>query len=459
MKTVLWPATASLPTQRSCSEEMKENEKNTLGYTPGEYVLFRKYARRFLILFALLYMTIYCCRLNLGNAAAVMMEEEGWTSADIGLLTSVLFWTYGIGQMVNGRLADLFGARRFIVMAVCLSAACNVLLSFQKSIAVIAVIWAFNGFFQSMAWPPGLAIMSGWWPSGKRGFASGFMQAFSGFGQACATLAVALSLKLLPGMGWRGCFILPAAIPVVMLVIYKLFTKNSPADIGLKPYAECNVRTAETEAEMAALIEKNGALYPYRYVLSIKAFRAWLVIAMIGGLARYGLTTWIPLYFTQRFGVDVTAGLLQSLALPVGMGFGTFFVPVLTDRFCSGDRRPAVVISAIVAAVSVISFMTLDPRTAGGSVLVSIMLFIAGFAIYAISGVSFAYACDLGGRVFTATCSGIIGFVAYSGAALQSMIYGFILEKAGWNTVFISIAALCFVSAFIARRKNHGTAE
>lgn len=438
---------------------MNENEKNSLGYTPGEYSKFRNYAWRFLVLFALLYMTIYCCRLNLGNAAPVMMAEEGWTSADIGILTSILFWTYGIGQMVNGRLSDILGAKRFIVMSVVLSAACNILLFFQHSIVIIAVIWAFNGFFQSMAWPPGLAIMSGWWPSSNRGFASGFMQAFSGFGQACATLAVALSLKLLPGMGWRGCFVLPAAIPLTMLVIYKLFTRNSPEDIGLEPYTESNAHTAETEAEMAALIKENGALYPYRYVLSIKAFRAWLLIALIGGLARYGLTTWIPLYFTQRFGVDVTAGLLQSLALPVGMGVGTFVVPVLTDRFCPDDRRPAVVISAVAAALSVAAFMTLDPTTPAGLVLVSVMLFVAGFAIYAISGVSFAYACDLGGRVFTATCSGIIGFVAYVGAALQSMIYGFILDRAGWNTVFVSISALCLVSAFIAGRKDHGTAQ
>ena len=438
---------------------MNEQERNSLGYTADEFTKFRKYAWRFLIIFSLLYMTIYCCRLNLGNAAPVMMAEEGWTSADIGILTSVLFWTYGIGQLINGRLSEIFGAGRFIVLAVVLSAACNLLLSFQQSIAVMAVIWAFNGFVQAMAWAPGLSLLAGWWPSSKRGFASGFLHAFSGFGQACATLAVALSLKALPGMGWRACFVLPAAVPLVMLAVYKLFAKDTPAGIGLAPYVESNRQAAESEEEMAELIKDKGALFPFIHVLSDGQFRAWLLIVLISGLARYGLTTWIPLYFTQKFGVDVTAGLLQSLALPVGMGVGTFVVPVLTDRFCPDDRRPAVVVSAVAAAVSVAVFLVLDPTAAAGKVLVSVMLFAAGFAIYAISGVSFAYACDLGGRVFTATCSGLLDFSAYVGAALQSMIYGFILDKAGWNTVFISIAVLCLISALIARRKKHGTAQ
>ena len=432
---------------------MNLDEDNSLGYTAGEYAKFKNYGWRFLVFFSLLYMTIYCCRLNLGNAAPVMMAEEGWTSGDIGLLTSVLFWTYGIGQLVNGRLSEIFGAGRFIVLAVVLSAACNLLLSFQHSIAVIAIIWAFNGFFQSMAWSPGLALMAGWWPASRRGFASGFAHAFSGFGQAAATLAVALSLKALPDLGWRACFVLPAAIPVAALILYRLFAKDDPTKIGLKPYTESNAQTAESEAEMASLIKEKGALYPYRHVLADRGFRAWLVIVTICGLARYGLTTWIPLYFTQRFGVDITAGLLQSLALPVGMGVGTFVVPVLTDRFCPEDRRPAVVISAVAAAVSVGVFLTLDPTTATGSILITVRLFIAGFAIYAISGVSFAYACDLGGRVFTATCSGILDFAAYVGAALQSMVYGFLLESLGWSMVFISISVLCLLVAVIAKRK------
>ena len=63
-----------------------------------------------------------------------------------------------------------------------------------------------------------------------------------------------------------------------------------------------------------------------------------------------------------------------------------------------------------------------------------------GTAIYAINGIAFTYATDIGGRVFSGTCSGVLNFSAYLGAAEQSVVYGFILNNGGWGIVFVSIA-------------------
>ena len=421
-----------------------------LGYTPEQYQVYRRCAWRFLVLFSILYMTLYCCRLNLGSAAGIMMEDLGWTARDIGILTSVLFWTYGIGQLVNGRLSEIAGPGRFITAAALLSPLCNLLMSFQGSLAAMAVIWAFNGFFQSMAWSPGLALISRWWPGERHGFASGFVHAFSGFGQALCMVAVAAALRWLPGPGWRSSFLLPAAIPLAVLVLYKLFARETPAKADLPEFTADDPETAENEARMRALVQEKGNLYPYLYLLKNRQFDAWLVIVFLGGIIRYGLATWIPLYFSDRFGTDITAGLLQSMAFPVGMGIGTFVLPVLTDKFCPKDRLPAVVACGVLLTVSVAAFMLLDPTAAAGSLLVSAVLFLAGFALYAITGCAFAYACDVGGRVFTATASGILDFSSYMGAAVQSLVYGFFLTRMGWNMVFISIAVMSLLITLIA---------
>ena len=170
----------------------------------------------------------------------------------------------------------------------------------------------------------------------------------------------------------------------------------------------------------------------------------WLVVAFAVGLARYCLVTWIPLYFIQVHQVDVTAGLLQSLAHPVGLGICTLVVPWLTDRFCPKNRLPAVVISALGGAISVVAFLFLKP-----GILVEVLLFIAGFCIYAINGTAWAYTTDIGGRVFAGTASGILNFVAYMGATVQSIMYGFLLEEGGWGIVFGTIAAFCLLIALL----------
>ena len=436
---------------------MSRNPDETLGYTSEQYKRFRRYAVRYLLLFSLLYCFLYCTRLNLAGAGAAMTRELGWTSREIGILTGTLFWTYGIGQLVNGRMSEIIGTSRFLILSVLLSAAVNVVMGFQSSLLVMAVLWGLNGFFQSMSWTPGLAALTNWWPGNKRGFATGFAHAFSGFGQAVSTLAVALAFALLPAQGWRAAFRIPPVFPLVMLLLFVLLARPTPASVGLPEYREDDPEREKHESELRTLAQEKGKLYPYAYVLRNGRFWLWIAIALITGVARYGLSTWIPMYFVEKFELDITSGLLQSLTLPVGMGIGTLVVPALTDRFCPNNRLPAVIVSAIVGAAAVAGIMPLDPRIAWQRVLLLTLLFIAGFCIYAISGTSWAYATDIGGRVFSGTSSGILNFSAYVGAAVQSMMYGFLLGKLGWSMIFISIAVLCGSVALLGAagsRKN-----
>lgn len=441
------------------SNEMSKKDNFRLGYTEKEYKRFKKYAWIYLMMFSLLYCFLYCTRLNIGSATPYLVES-GWTESTIGILTGTLFWTYGIGQLVNGRLSELVGPSKFIIAAVVLSAAANFLVAAQKtdSVVMLAILWGANGFFQSMGWTPGLAALTKWWPGKNRGFATGFLNAFSGFGQVAAYIAVLVAYTYFPQLGWKAGFIIPACFPLVVLGIYLLCVKTTPAQAGLKDYVEeDHTKTAE-EAHMRQIVAEKGALYPYRYILSNSKFLIWVVIAFASGLARYGLSTWIPLYFNQQ-GLSAAASVASSVILPVGMGIGTLIVPWLTDRFCAQNRLPAAIISALVGAATTISIFLLDATSTTQLLLVEVMLFISGFCIYAINGIVFTYATDIGGRVFSGTCSGVLNFSAYLGAAVQSVVYGFILDNGGWSIVFISIAVFNVLIAVLgvigADKKNN----
>ena len=103
--------------------------------------------------------------------------------------------------------------------------------------------------------------------------------------------------------------------------------------------------------------------------------------------------------------------------------------------------------SAAKSFLPTIVIFALDVSEPSQLILVEIMLFIAGFCIYAINGIVFTYASDIGGRIFSGTCSGILNFAAYLGAAVQSVVYGFILDNGGWGIVFVSVAAFELVVA------------
>lgn len=428
---------------------MNKNKETHLGYSAVEYRKFKKYAWIYLLMFSLLYCFLYCSRLNISSATPYLIEA-GWSESTIGILTGTLFWTYGIGQLVNGRLSELVGPSKFIIGAVVLSATANFLIAMQDvtSVVLLAIIWGANGFFQSMGWTPGLAVLAKWWPGKRRGFATGFANAFSGFGQVAASCAVIAAYAWAPQWGWKAAFIVPPLFSLVILLVYVLLVKSTPAQAGLPDYREEDNRKTEEELQMQQIVESKGILYPYKYIASNRTFLIWMVIAFCAGLARYGLSTWIPLYFSQQ-GLSAVSSVASSMILPIGMGIGTLVVPWLTDRFCPQERLPAAIISAVVAAVTTVAIFLLDPSGTMQLILIEIMLFIAGFSIYAINGIIFTYAADIGGRVFSGTCSGVLNFAAYLGAAVQSVVYGFVLDNGGWGVVFTSIAAFDMLIAVL----------
>ena len=135
-----------------------ENEKKTetYGYTPKDYAKFRKYAIRMLIGFSIMYLFFYNGRQNMNLAIPLMTEDLNASNSEIGMVSSALFWCYGFGHLFSGRLGEIVGNKKFILWGVILSAALNLIISFQTSLIVIAILWGVNGFAQSMAWSPGM---------------------------------------------------------------------------------------------------------------------------------------------------------------------------------------------------------------------------------------------------------------------------------------------------------------
>ena len=424
-------------------------KNNLFGYTQQQYKQFSRNAWTVLIAFSVLYCFLYCGRQNLSYAIPSMMADKGWTALQLGVLSSVQFWTYAFGHLVNGRLGEIVGLNKLIIIGILLSAGMNLLIGFQSSLFAIALLWGINGYVQSMLWSPGMALIANWWPAAKRGFAIGFANAFSGLGSVITAFVVTTSISLFPAISWRSAFIGPAVIMVIVAVIYPLFSKEKPSDIGLPEYIDSNEKIEENDNSLKTIIEEKGKLYPYVYLLRQWKFDLWIIIIACSSIARYGLLTWIPTYYVEVLNMDITDGIMGSIVCPLGMAVGALVIPWISDRLWFQDRTPRVVISSVLSIVAVFGFINTSSR-AGASIL----LFFAGFFIYGINSLVWAFATDVGGRTFAGTATGILDCAAYIGASAQSIIFGGILTMYGnWNYIFmciIAVLAIMVAAAVIA---------
>ena len=407
---------------------------------------FKKYAWLVLLSFGFMYLFFYNGRQNINLVMTVMAEDLGSNTTSLGVVSSALFWCYAFGQLINGRLGAYFGYKRFMIIGVIASAVLNVVISFQHSIPVIAVLWGLNGFFQSMVWSNGLGVINKWWPSKKRGFATGLTTFFSGMAQVTTYLSVLLCLQLNPEWSWRAAFRFPMVPLVISLIAFVLFFKNSTSDAGLDEFEE---EEDSSGAELEKIIKSKGYFYPYKLLFSEPKVILFCLISAIAGIGRYGLLTWVPTYFTEQLGLTIKDGIFSSILLPFGQACAMFIFPVITDKLLKGKREPMLIIASVVTICGLIVFSFIHNQLAA-----SLMLFVLGvFAM--VTGVIWAIAGDIGGKALSSTVIGVFDWAVYMGAAIQATMFGYVKDTFGWPAIFVIIAvlyAILLVLTLLARK-------
>lgn len=376
-----------------------------------------KYAWEMLLSFGFVYLFFYNGRQNINLVMDQMANDFGTTTSAIGVISSSLFWCYAFGQLINGRLGAYFGHKKFMIIGVTMSALLNVLISYQNSIPVIAVLWGLNGYFQSMVWANGIGGLNKWWQKEKRGFATGIATAFSGVAQVVTYLSVSLSVELAPELSWRAGFRYPI-LPILFVLIPFLFLfREKPTD------------TNETA-------EKSSFLKPYKTLFTNKKMILFCFISSIAGIGRYGLLTWIPTYFMEYMGLSIKEGIFSSILLPTGQALAMFVFPFLADKLFGGKREPVLALASVLSFVGMISFPFIRSQAVASAVLFAVGVFSM------VTGLIWAVAGDIGGKEHSSTATGILDWAVYMGAAIQAVIFGFVKDAFGWSAIFITIGCL-----------------
>jgi MFS transporter, OPA family, glycerol-3-phosphate transporter len=422
-----------------------------LGYSEPDYKKYIKFAWLTLLGFSILYLFMYNGRLNMGLALPSLFKEFGWTKAEAGILTSMLFWTYGIGQLINGRLSEIVGQKKFILMGAILSIITNIVVSFQTSFLVIAILWALNGYFQGMVFAPGLSLISKWFPSKRRGLATGIASASAATAQLVVWLCVLGSMQIMPDWGWRAAFRLPVLLTAVVVIVFWFLAKNDQAAIGLPAYQEEIPEVKDAEEKYERLTRERGKFYPYKILFSHWTFIVWCIVCILLSAGRYAMLTWIPTFFMDVYNVNVKQTLTFSIGLPLGMILGAFVVPYLSDKFFARHRAVG------ICGVTIGSFiMCLILPRLGSAEATGYALFVLGF-FDAAGALMWTMASDVGTRVLTGTAIGTLNFFMYMGAALQSIVLGKVLHiTKDWTMIFAILAGVYILSTVLSALGAYG---
>ncbi|MGG0741453.1 MFS transporter [Niallia taxi] len=246
-------------------------------------------------------------RLAFGAFMIPWEEEFALDRSQISLISTISFIIYGVSQPLFGKLVDIFGARKIILLSTLLVSVSIILTSFVKEPWQLFVLY---GIFVSLgvggSSNVAAAVIVTKWFYSKRGLALGIVEAGFGAGQM---ILVPLSLILIQELGWKGTVLaLGGFLILIILPLIIWLLKDSPKDKGLEPYSDGKEISKEQKSEIATV--------PIKSIFSQRNF--WLLILpfTICGFTTTGLmdTHLIPFSHDHGFSTSVTSTAVSTLA-------------------------------------------------------------------------------------------------------------------------------------------------
>lgn len=402
----------------------------------------RKMARLLAILCCVTYIGSYLTRINFGAVTVEIIEAMGWDKPSVSAVTTGLFITYGIGQLISGWLCDRFSPTKIMLGGFVVSIAMNLAIPFCTTIPAMTAVWCVNGFAQAMMWPPIVRILAGYCHSKDYQEASMIVT----WGCSIGTLAVYLLSSLCIAIsGWKLGFFVSAALTTLICIGFCIFFPKIAA------YAEANRRTDTADTPDAPTAEKKTFEKMPRALFYVLGITLLAIVAM--GAIRDSITTWLPNYVSEVFRMGSESAILSGVVLPLINIIIYPFVLKYYRRFFTNELTCATSIYAMSTAVAVILYFTYNLSAALSIFLLSAIcacMHAANFMLISLLPKRF----DRYGKV--GLISGVVNSAVYVGSAISIWGIAFIADNLGWSaTVAVWAAASLAGAVFciaVARR-------
>jgi MFS family permease len=271
------------------------------------------------------YYLSYLFRTINGLVAAPLALELGFAAGDLGLLTSAFFLTFAAAQIPVGVLLDRYGPRR-VQSALLLSAASGAaLFAASDDLFVLLAARALMGLGVAGTLNAGLKALIAWFPNDQLPLLNGSMVMLGALGAVTATLPADL---LLAAIGWRGMFVLFAALTVGCSALIYLLVPDTAA--AASRAANAGLYQVYTDARFWRVVPLSAATIG----------TAW---------ALQGL--WAAQWLTDVEGLDRSAMVVHLFVMAVAVCLGALLWGIAADQL----RRRGIGPEALLGVVATVA--------------------------------------------------------------------------------------------------------
>ncbi|WP_349821270.1 MFS transporter [Chlamydia abortus] len=395
------------------------------------------------------YVFYYFTRKSFTFAMPTLMTDLGFDKAQLGIIGSTLYISYGVSKFVSGVISDQSNPRYFMALGLIVTGFTNIFFGMSSSILLFALWWGLNGWFQGWGWPPCARLLTHWYSKSERGTWWSVWSTSHNIGGALIPILTGFAIDC---CGWRGAMFIPGILCILMGLVLINRLRDTPQSLGLpsiekfrkkqesQKHEETTVDILEEEAEK----ELSTREILFTYVLKNKWIWLLSFASFFIYVVRMAVNDWSALFLieTKRY-VAVKANFCVSL-FEIGGLFGMLIAGWLSDKISKGKRGPMNVVFSLGLLFSILGMWysrNQDMWWLDGS-----LLFVIGFFLFGPQMMIGLAAAELSHKKAAGTASGFAGWFAYFGAAFAGYPLGKIAQDWGWRGFFIALLGCALIA-------------
>lgn len=384
-------------------------------------------ARLLFVLCWIAYFSTYLGRLNYSASLTEIIRAEGFEKGAAGLIGTAFFCAYGVGQLLSGFLGDRLAPEKMILTGILGSGLCNLGMGFAASIPQMAAIWCANGLLQSLIWSPIIKLFSDWIPVVRQ---QKFCIHINSSVPIGTFAAYAITALIVWKLHWRNVFFFSAACLLGIAFLWFFGIGRIKADIRENGVAEEEVHVGGREGSAAVSMWK---------MVCVSGMLFFCAGLMMQGILKDGVTTWIPTYIREVFGMESAVSIISTTVIPIFNLSGVYLAAFVNRNFFRNELQTSAAFFVVCAGALVLL------RLFGGSSLLAALFFfgVGTTAMMAVNTMLVSvvpiYFAPYGK---SSTASGLLNSSAYAGGAISTYGIGVLSEFAGWNATILIWALL-----------------
>lgn len=386
-----------------------------------------------IVLCWLAYTCAYMGRYSYSSNTMMVISHYGVTKATAGLISTMFFISYGVGQVVNGLCCKFYPKKQIIGISLFVTAAINLILFFDVPFWSIKYLWLINGIAQSVLWPTMMLLLGEYLSQKKLKVGVLVMATTVALGNVFSYGLSAIFVKFATfKCSFLSAAIIVSAAAIVWFVTYGRAVKHATEE-----------RDLEEPQEVQKKEQKRGALTASFVVMLI--FIA--AFALVDNLVKDGLYTWVPNVLKETYGLEDSLSVMLTIVLAIVGAFGAFVAVGLQKKIKNFVLLLGILFT--IASVCLLGVILLLQTSLW--LLILIVFGAIALWMHAINNVATSMApLYLRKRINPGLMSGLMNGSCYIGSALSSYGLGAVADNFGWMSVFYLLLGCCVLPVVLS---------